>query len=85
MSEAYLSEYEKTFLLYGVQDGHRLDGRNCDDYRPVSVVYDYVTNSYGSCQLRLGETKVIATVKAEIGSPNPATPNNGSINFFVDW
>jgi hypothetical protein len=72
MSEAYLSDYEKIFLLHGVQvgflvlfkrikkilvkfvkDGQRLDGRNCEDYRPISVEFDYISNSYGSCQLKL--------------------------------
>jgi len=84
MSEAYLSEYEKIFLLHGVQDGMRLDGRSFNDYRPIQVEFEKINNSYGSCQLVLGETKLIATVKAEIDEPEANTPNLGKIDFLVD-
>lgn len=84
MSEAYLSEYEKIFLLHGVQDGMRLDGRSFNDYRPIQVQFDNINNSYGSCQLTLGETKLIATVKAEVTEPEASSPKFGKINFLVD-
>lgn len=32
-----------------------------------------------------GETKVIATIKAEIDSPDVCSPNMGKLDFFVDW
>ena len=32
-----------------------------------------------------GDTKVIATIKAEIDTPEVHTPNMGKIDFFVDW
>lgn len=84
MSEAYLSEFEKIFLLHGVQDGMRLDGRLFNDYRPIQVEFEKINNCYGSCQLTLGETKLIATVKAEIDTPDFTTPNLGKLDFFVD-
>ncbi len=32
-----------------------------------------------------GETKVIATVKGELDTPDMSTPNSGKLDFFVDW
>ena len=32
-----------------------------------------------------GETKVVATIKAEIGTPDAFKPNCGKLDFFVDW
>ncbi len=32
-----------------------------------------------------GETKLIATVKAEIDAPDFNTPNLGKLDFYVDW
>ena len=31
------------------------------------------------------KTSAVVGVKAEIGTPDPATPNTGRIEFFVDW
>ncbi|CAF0767966.1 unnamed protein product [Brachionus calyciflorus] len=84
MSEAFLSEYEKIFLLHGVQDDLRLDGRAPNDYRPIRVEFENINNSYGSCQLILGDTKVVAAVKAELDTPDVCTPDMGKLDFFVD-
>ncbi len=32
-----------------------------------------------------GETKLIATVKAEIDVPDFKMPNGGKLDFYVDW
>ena len=32
-----------------------------------------------------GDTKVIATIKAEIDVPDADRPNHGKLDFFVDW
>jgi hypothetical protein len=32
-----------------------------------------------------GESKVIATVKAELDTPDLYTPDSGKLDFFVDW
>lgn len=84
MSEAYLSEYEKIFLLHGVQDELRLDGRSFNHYRPIHVEFNNINNSYGSCELTLGDTKVIATIKAEIDTPDTCAPHLGKLDFFID-
>jgi len=79
-----LSEYEKIFLLHGVQEELRLDGRSYDNFRTLNVEFNKINNSYGSCELTLGETKVIATIKAEIDTPDKLTPKLGKVDFLVD-
>ncbi|XP_055380092.1 exosome complex component RRP42 [Condylostylus longicornis] len=84
MANVVLSEAEKAFILHGVEDELRLDGRSCKDYRPMELETDIVSHASGSARLRLANTDVLAAVKTEIDTPNSETPNCGKIEFFVD-
>lgn len=42
--------------------GKRLDGRKIDELRPLSIKVGVVKNAEGSCELEMGETRVIAAV-----------------------
>lgn len=44
-----------------------------------------VSNASGSARLRLANTDVLVGVKTEIDTPFPHFPNQGKIEFFVDW
>lgn len=46
---------------------------------------DVVTNTNGSARLRLANTDILVGVKTEIDVPFPETPNQGKLEFFVDW
>lgn len=98
------------------QDGLRLDGRKCEDYRHMEIETDVVSNTDGSAKISLvswiklsyvlisyhvvrysspvflcsccvsqGHTDVLVGVKAEIGKPKPTVPDEGYLEFFVDW
>ncbi|XP_041376062.1 exosome complex component RRP42-like [Gigantopelta aegis] len=84
MVDVELGEAEKTFILHGVQDNVRGDGRGCDDYRHMEIETGVVSNTTGSARLRLANTDVLVGVKAELGSPSPERPNHGRLEFFVD-
>ena len=84
MSALSLSEAERTFIIHGVQDDLRADGRHRDDFRHLELETGVVSNTNGSCRLRLGETDLLIGVKAELGEPHPATPRRGRLEFFVD-
>jgi len=84
MSILSLSEAERTFIIHGVQDDLRADGRHRDDFRHLELETGVVSNTNGSCRLRLGETDLLVGVKAELGEPHPATPRRGRLEFFVD-
>lgn len=84
MSSLSLSEAERTFIIHGVQDDLRVDGRHRDDFRHLELETGVVSNTNGSCRLRLGETDLLVGVKAELGEPHPSTPKHGRLEFFVD-
>ena len=44
---------------------NRIDGRNVDQLRPVSIELDYVNTSLGAVLMAMGQTKVICTVSCE--------------------
>jgi len=80
-----LSESEKVFVVHGVGEDVRIDGRARRDVRPAtSLETDIVTHASGSAHLRLANTDVLVGVKAELDTPLPETPEQGRIEFFVD-
>ncbi|XP_055918783.1 exosome complex component RRP42 [Eupeodes corollae] len=84
MANIALSEAEKTFILHGVEEDFRCDGRSRCDYRPMELETDVVSNASGSARLRLANTDVLVGVKTEIDVPSFRTPDKGKIEFFVD-
>ncbi|RMX40916.1 hypothetical protein pdam_00017663, partial [Pocillopora damicornis] len=84
MADAMLSSFERTFIVNGVEQDFRSDGRSCHDYRHFEVETGIVSNTSGSARLRLSTTDILVGVKAEIGEPHLEKPNYGYIEFFVD-
>ncbi|CAG9841138.1 unnamed protein product [Diabrotica balteata] len=79
-----LCEAEKTFVLHGVEENFRVDGREREDYRPMELETDIISHAFGSARLRLANTDVLVAVKIEVDVPFPETPNLGKLEFFVD-
>ena len=44
-----------------------------------------ITFSYSGYYCVQGHTNVLVGVKAEIGKPKPMVPDEGYLEFFVDW
>lgn len=84
MANVLISDAEKTFILHGVEDDLRCDGRTRCDYRPMEIETGIVTHANGSCRLRLAHTDVLVAVKSEIDIPPLENPDEGKIVFFVD-
>lgn len=63
----------------------RNDGRSCSDFRPMEMELGLVENANGSARLRLANTDVLVAVKCEIDSPPLHAPDEGKLDFFVDW
>lgn len=84
MAGVLLSEAEKTFILHGVQNDLRNDGRSKQDYRPIELELDIVTHANGSARVRLANTDILVGVKTEIDVPTSNRPEEGKIEFFVD-
>ncbi|KAI3944292.1 hypothetical protein MKW92_019868 [Papaver armeniacum] len=79
-----LSSGEKHFIQGGIAQDLRSDGRKRLMYRPISIETGVIPQANGSARVRIGATEVIASVKAELGKPNPLQPNKGKVSIFVD-
>lgn len=44
-----------------------------------------VAHAFGSARLRLANTDVLVAVKLEVDIPLVTHPDEGRIEFFVDW
>ncbi|XP_002157039.2 exosome complex component RRP42 [Hydra vulgaris] len=84
MATVMLSEEEKYFIVSGIEEDFRTDGRSCNDYRAITVQTGIISNTSGSAQVKLAGTNVLIGVKAEISEPLPSKPNLGKVEFFVD-
>ncbi|XP_014666299.1 PREDICTED: exosome complex component RRP42-like [Priapulus caudatus] len=84
MTDLLLSEAEKMFIIHGVQDNLRVDGRSCDDYRHIELETDVVSSANGSARLKLSQTDVLVGVKADLTTPPTDNPDVGTLEFFVD-
>lgn len=84
MADISLSDSERFFIIHGVQDDFRTDGRKCEDYRDIQLETGVIANTHGSCRLRIGNTELLVCVKAEIGVPLPNQPDKGIVEFNVD-
>ncbi|PZC85700.1 hypothetical protein B5X24_HaOG215970 [Helicoverpa armigera] len=84
MAELLLSPTEKIFIIHGIQEDYRSDGRSNIDYRPMELETDVVNLTSGSARLRLAHTDILVGVKTEIDTPPLNKPDSGKIEFFVD-
>uniref|UniRef100_A0A1I7Y1Y4 Ribosomal RNA-processing protein 42 n=1 Tax=Steinernema glaseri TaxID=37863 RepID=A0A1I7Y1Y4_9BILA len=79
-----LGETEKIFLIHGAQEGIRVDGRGCGDYRPIQIDVGVMPNCFGSARVCIGETEVIAGVKAELLTVDDTSVVENEIQFEID-
>ena len=66
MATIELSDDEKMYVLHGVQEDVRVDGRSRMSMRPLKFETELVTHANGSAHLRLANTDVLVGVKAEL-------------------
>jgi exosome complex component RRP42 len=62
-----------------VEQGVRIDGRGLGSYRELGINVNVVKTADGSSIVSLGNTKVIAGVKVEVGKPFEDTPDEGAL------
>ncbi|MHA2405769.1 MAG: exosome complex protein Rrp42, partial [Candidatus Hermodarchaeia archaeon] len=74
-----ITEIEREQIISLLREGKRIDGRGFDEIRPVSVTLDRITKAEGSAEVWLGESRVMAGVKIQVGKPFPDTPNEGVV------
>ncbi|KAM3271002.1 exosome complex exonuclease RRP42 isoform X1 [Capsicum chacoense] len=79
-----LSVGEKNFIKGGIAQDLRNDGRKRLTYRPIYVETGVIPQANGSARVKLGETDVIASVKAELGKPRVSHPDQGKVYIYVE-
>jgi len=79
-----VSEAERRFLIDGVEQGLRNDGRGCFDYRRVSFEMGVLPTATASCRLYAGETEVLVGVTCDMAKPSAHRPNAGCFWMSVD-
>lgn len=73
-------QINETNIRKTVEDGERLDGRDFDEFRDITIEPDYVHETAdGSAYVEMGDTKVIVGISTETGDPYPDTPDAGAI------
>ncbi len=79
-----ISLVEKEHIESLLDHGKRTDGRAFDEFRKITIIPGFVPKAEGSAIVKIGRTKVIAGVKAQIGEPFPDTPDEGVVTATVE-
>mmetsp|Transcript_11399 Transcript_11399/g.26290 ORF Transcript_11399/g.26290 Transcript_11399/m.26290 type:complete len:284 (-) Transcript_11399:59-910(-) len=79
-----VSDSQRQFLLDGIQQGHRCDGRGLFDYRRVTFELDVVPSATSSARLRAGDTELMITVKCDVVKPGRLRPDAGNFQVSVE-
>jgi exosome complex component RRP42 len=72
-----MSEIKKDHIHRLLARGKRVDGRNWDEFREITIQTNFTETAEGSARVRLGNTDVLVGVKMETGIPFPDTPDKG--------
>eukprot|EP00943_MAST-04B_sp_MAST-4B-sp1_P000281 g281.t1 len=84
-SSSKLSKAERSFILSGVKQNIREDGRGRFDLRPVLIETGFLIHVNGSARLTntLLNTDIVASVKADFAQPRKESPDQGKILINV--
>ncbi|TKR82504.1 hypothetical protein L596_016222 [Steinernema carpocapsae] len=79
-----IGEAEKIFIIHGAQEGIRVDGRGAGDYRPIQIDVGVMPNCYGSAKVCIGDTEILAGVKAELQTVEDTSKVADCLQFEID-
>jgi len=78
-----ISSNEEAFILRALEKGLRVDGRRLLEVRPIHIEFGAAVP--GTCELRLGQTRLLATATAELVEPYQDRPAEGLLQFSVEF
>lgn len=79
-----ISNAEKSYIKSGITQNLREDGRKNLDFRSFKAETNVIPQTNGSARVRLGKTEVLIGVKVEIGDPEPAFPDEGRAELYIE-
>jgi len=77
-TEEIIPRLKKDTIISLLNKGRRIDNRELNEFRRLKIEVNVVERADGSALVSLGNTMVIAGVKAVLGSPYSDTPNEGA-------
>ncbi|MHA2501365.1 MAG: exosome complex protein Rrp42 [Candidatus Kariarchaeaceae archaeon] len=77
--EYIVNSIEKNHIVNLLDSDRRLDGRRKNDIRDIKIETNIIDKANGSAIVQIGQTKVIAGVKAQFGTPWSDQPKKGSL------
>lgn len=72
-----ISEVSKEAIFDLLNQGKRIDHRMFTEYRDITIKTDYISKANGSALISIGNTTVIAGVKAQLSTPFSNSPDEG--------
>ncbi|HEY7573184.1 MAG TPA: exosome complex protein Rrp42 [Nitrososphaeraceae archaeon] len=78
-STLIVEHLRKQQMWEAISKGKRLDGRNLDELRTLSIDLGIIKKANGSAKVNLGNSEVIAGVKVETGEPFEGLENKGAL------
>ncbi|KAF3913653.1 hypothetical protein ABW21_db0206956 [Orbilia brochopaga] len=79
--EPEISQAEKTFVLEALKQNLRIDGRELHAFRDVQLTFG---DDYGFVDVRLGKTRVLARISAEVTKPRSDRPFEGLFTISTE-
>lgn len=79
-----LSKITKDYIVTIADTGKRLDGRPFDAYRAIRLKVGHIQKAEGSAEVWLGNTRVLAGVKVQPGTPYPDQPTSGTLSTAAE-
>lgn len=80
-----LSPEEKIYVVHGAEQGLRTDGRQRYQYRPIEIETDLIPSAMGSARVKIGDTDVVACVKANTFTPSVDKPKEGQLSLLIHF
>ncbi|KAF2214120.1 hypothetical protein CERZMDRAFT_38639 [Cercospora zeae-maydis SCOH1-5] len=80
-SEALPSTNEREFVLAALQQNVRIDGRAFDEFRSIDLAFG---EDYGQADVRIGKTRVLVNVSAEVITPYPDRKFDGVFTISTE-
>ncbi|KAJ3141919.1 Exosome complex component RRP45 [Physocladia obscura] len=74
-----LSTNQRTFVTAAIKEGYRVDGRGTYEFRDLAITLGQ--GGYGSAEVLLGKTRVLANVSAEVVRPLMSNATEGFVIF----
>ncbi|XP_034484164.1 exosome complex component RRP45 [Drosophila innubila] len=75
------SKPERAFIQGAAKQSARFDGRKLNEFRDVELTFGA---DWGTVTVSMGETKVLAQVSCDLGTPTSARGNEGTLHLNVD-